>query len=77
MTSWSAAWLGVPDVNALAAHGLSLGQLVGVLQQECQIVEATGRQGVIRAEGPLPDHQAAPCKRFCLLKATIQQSQLL
>ena len=37
----------IPDVNALAAHRLSLRQLVGVLQQECQVVEAASSQGVI------------------------------
>lgn len=61
MTGQPSAWVCIPDVNALAAHGLSLRQLVGILQQECQVVEAAGSQGVIRPKGPLPDQQAAPC----------------
>jgi len=36
-----------PDVNALAAHGLSLRQLVGILQEERQVVEAASSQRVI------------------------------
>lgn len=50
-----------PDVNALAAHGLSLRQLVGIFQEERQVVEAASSQRVIGPKGPLPDQQAAPC----------------
>ena len=59
----------VPDVDALAAHGLGLRQLIGVLQQESQVVQAAGSQRVIGPKGPLPDHQAAPGQSLCLLKA--------
>ncbi len=68
-----ASWQGAPDVYALAAHGLSLLQVVGILQQQGQVVQAAGGQGVIRPEGPLPDHQAASRQRLCFFKTTAQQ----
>jgi len=67
------SWQGAPDVYALAAHGLSLLQVVGILQQQGQIVEAGGGEGVIRPKGPLPDHQAASRQRLCFLETTGQQ----
>lgn len=66
------SWHGAPDVYALAAHRLSLLQVVGILQQQGQIVEAGGSEGVIRPKGPLSDHQAASRQRLRLLKTTAQ-----
>ena len=63
-----------PDVNTLAAHGLGLLQVVGLLQEQGQVVEAAGGEGVIRPEGPLSDHQAAPRQGLSLLKTAVQSA---
>ena len=57
-----------PDVNAFPAHALSFIEIVGVLEQEGQAVEAGCSEGVIRPEGPLPDQQAAPRQHLRLSK---------
>ena len=36
-----------PDIDALAAHSLSLLQVVGILEQQGQVVEAAGSQRIV------------------------------